>query len=69
MDGKLIVIVKGNNVERAMRSLKRKLADDGLFRQLAERANFEKPSDKRRRKLKAAVVRERKRNAELVSLG
>jgi|Laugresp1bdmlbsn_1035097.scaffolds.fasta_scaffold24947_2 small subunit ribosomal protein S21 len=69
MDGKLIVIVKGNNVERAMRSLKRKLADDGMFRQLAERAHFEKPSDKRRRKLKAAVVRERKRNAELVSLG
>ena len=69
MDRNLIVIVKGNNVERAMRSLKRKLADDGMFRQLAERARFEKPSDKRRRKLKAAVVRERKRNAELVSLG
>jgi ribosomal protein S21 len=52
-----------------MRSLKRKLADDGMFRKLAERSRYEKPSDKRRRKLKAAVIRERKRNAELASLG
>lgn len=60
------VTVKNNNVDRAIRSLKRKLADDGLFRKLAERARYEKPSDKRRRKLKSAVARERKRQEELV---
>jgi small subunit ribosomal protein S21 len=59
------VQVKNNNVDRALRSLKRKLADDGMFAKLAEQERYEKPSDKRRRKFKAAVVRERKRQADL----
>lgn len=57
---KMIVTVKNNNVERAIRTLKKKLADDGLFRKLQEKERYEKPSDKRRRKLKAAVIRARK---------
>jgi small subunit ribosomal protein S21 len=61
----LQVQVKNNNVDRALRTLKKKLADDGLFRKLQERERYEKPSDKRRRKLKSAVVRESKRQAEL----
>lgn len=60
------VQVKNNNLERAIRTLKRKLAEDGMFRKLQEKERYEKPSDKRRRKLKSAVVRERKRQAELV---
>ncbi len=59
------VVVKNNNIDRAIRTLKKKLAEDGLFRKLQERERYEKPSDKRRRKLKSAVVRERKRQAEL----
>jgi small subunit ribosomal protein S21 len=61
----LQVQVKNNNVDRALRTLKKKLADDGLFRKLQERECYEKPSDKRRRKLKSAIVRESKRQAEL----
>jgi small subunit ribosomal protein S21 len=60
----LQVVVKNNNIDRAIRTLKKKLTDDGLFRALQERERYEKPSDKRRRKLKSAVVRERKRQAE-----
>jgi small subunit ribosomal protein S21 len=60
----MIVTVKNNNIERAIRTLKKKLADDGLFRKLQEKERYEKPSDKRRRKLKSAIVRERKRQAE-----
>lgn len=59
------VVVKNNNIDRAIRTLKKKLTEDGLFRKLQERERYEKPSDKRRRKLKSAVVRERKRQAEL----
>lgn len=62
----LQVQVKNNNVDRALKALKRKLADDGLFRKLQERERYEKPSDKRRRKLKAACVRESKRQADLI---
>ncbi len=51
------VIVKNNNVDRALRTLKRKLNEDGMFRKLAEKQRYEKPSDKRRRKLKAAIKR------------
>jgi len=60
----LQVQVKNNNVDRAIRSLKRKLAEDGMFRKLQEKERYEKPSDMRRRKLKSAVVRERKRQTE-----
>ena len=62
----LQVQVKNNNVDRALRSLKRKLVDDGLFKELQTRECYEKPSEKRRRKLKSACVRERKRQADMV---
>lgn len=58
------VQVKGNNVDRAIRQLKKKLAEDGVFKKLQEKQRYEKPSDARRRRLKAAVIREKKRNAE-----
>jgi small subunit ribosomal protein S21 len=64
----LQVVVKNNNIDRAIRTLKKKLAEDGLFKALQEKERYEKPSDKRRRKLKSAVVRERKRQAELAGL-
>jgi len=64
----LQVQVKNNNVDRALRTLKKKLADDVLFRLLQERERYEKPSDKRRRKLKSACVRERKRQADKLEL-
>jgi small subunit ribosomal protein S21 len=44
------VKVTDNNVEKAMKVLKRMLAKEGLFRQLKERRFAEKPSDARRRK-------------------
>lgn len=58
------VQVKNGNVDRAIRQLKRKLAEDGIFKLLASRQRYEKPSDKKRRKLKSAIIREKKRQAE-----
>ena len=39
------VTVQDNNVEKAIKILKRKLTKEGVFRQLKERRFFEKPSD------------------------
>jgi small subunit ribosomal protein S21 len=55
------VEVRNNNVDRAMQILKRKLIDEGVFRELQERRCYEKPSEKKRRKQRAAIVRERRR--------
>ena len=53
----ITVEVRGNNVEKAMRVLKKKLQKDGLFRELRMRQHFEKPSLKRQRKLKESLRR------------
>ena len=58
----ITVEVRGNNVEKAMRVLKKKLQKDGLFRELRMRQHFEKPSLKRQRKLKESLRRVAKEN-------
>jgi small subunit ribosomal protein S21 len=50
------VIVKKNNVERALRELKRKVKDTGLLWELSEKRFYTKPSvKKRQKKLKAKL--------------
>jgi small subunit ribosomal protein S21 len=61
------VEVRNNNVDRAMQVLKRKLVDEGVFKELQKRRCYEKPSEKKRRLKRAAVVRERRRERERVS--
>jgi len=51
------VLVRDNNVEKALRVLKKKLQKDGLFRELRLRQHFEKPSLKKQRKLKESLRR------------
>lgn len=58
------VEVRNNNVDRAMQILKRKLIDEGVFKELQERRCYEKPSDRKRRLKRAAVARERRRERE-----
>jgi small subunit ribosomal protein S21 len=55
------VEVRNGNLNRALQLLKRKLIEEGVFREIQERRFYEKPSDKRRRLKRAAVVRERRR--------
>ena len=55
------VKVLDSNVEKAIKTLKRKLSRAGLFKELRKRKYFEKPSDKRRRKQKEAQRRLRKK--------
>tara|TARA_R100000541_G_scaffold30437_1_gene39429 strand:+ start:521 stop:730 length:210 start_codon:yes stop_codon:yes gene_type:complete len=54
------VQVKGNNVEKAMRVLKKKLLKDGLLRELKERQHYSKPSAVKREAKKQAIRRFKK---------
>jgi len=51
------VVVRDNNVEKALRVLKKKLQKDGLFRELRMRQFYEKPSLKKQRKFKESLRR------------
>jgi ribosomal protein S21 len=43
------VLVRDNNVDQALRVLKKKMQREGLFREMKARSAFEKPSEKRAR--------------------
>tara|TARA_B100001029_G_C14755917_1_gene283325 strand:- start:69 stop:272 length:204 start_codon:yes stop_codon:yes gene_type:complete len=53
----ITVIVRNNQVEKAMRVLKKKIQKDGLMKELRQRQYYEKPSLKRQRKLKESLRR------------
>jgi len=57
--GDLEVRVFDNDVEKAMRILKKKIQNDGLFRRLKLKKAYEKPSEYRRRKMREALRRQR----------
>ncbi len=54
------VIVRDNNVDQALRVLKKKMQREGIFREMKLRRHFEKPSEKRAREKAEAVRRFRK---------
>lgn len=56
----MTITVHGNDIEKALRDLKRTLQRDGLFRELKRRRFYEKPSVKRKRKQLDAERRRRK---------
>lgn len=61
--GELTIIqitVRDNNVEQALRALKKKMQREGLFREMKSRTYFEKPSEKKARQKAEAVRRARK---------
>ena len=53
------VRVLGNDLEKAMRILKKKIQNDGLFKRLKLKKSYEKPSEFRRRKQREALRRQR----------
>jgi small subunit ribosomal protein S21 len=54
------VLVRDNNVDQALRALKKKLQREGIFREMKMRDHFEKPSVKRAREKAEAIRRGRK---------
>ncbi|MBC6407375.1 MAG: 30S ribosomal protein S21 [Rhodobacteraceae bacterium] len=54
------ITVRNNNVDQALRSLKKKLQREGVFREMKLRQHFEKPSRRRAREKAEAIRRARK---------
>jgi small subunit ribosomal protein S21 len=55
------VPVKNNDVEFALRLLKRKVQKSGMIRELKRRRFYEKPSERRRRQKRVGIKNTRKR--------
>jgi small subunit ribosomal protein S21 len=54
------VHVRDNNVDQALRALKKKMQREGIFREMKLRRHFEKPSQRRKRERAEAKRRYRK---------
>ena len=54
------VLVRDNNVDQAMRVLKKKMQREGVFREMKRRRFYEKPSEKSAREKAEAIRRARK---------
>jgi len=54
------VTVRDNNVDQALRVLKKKMQREGIFREMKLRRDFEKPSEKRKREKAENIRRSRK---------
>ncbi len=54
------VLVRENNVDQALRALKKKMQREGIFRELKLKGHYEKPSEKKARERAEAVRRARK---------
>ncbi len=59
--GKIVqVLVRDNNVDQALRALKKKMQREGIFREMKLRRSYEKPSERKARQRAEAVRRARK---------
>ncbi len=54
------VVVRDNDINQALRALKKKMQREGIFREMKMRRHYEKPSEKRARETAEAVRRARK---------
>ena len=54
------IFVRDNNVDQALKALKKKMQREGTFREMKRRNHYEKPSEKRAREQAEAVRRARK---------
>lgn len=54
------IYVRQNNVDQALRALKKKMQNEGILREIKARTHYEKPSEKRVREAQEAVRRVRK---------
>jgi small subunit ribosomal protein S21 len=56
----LQVLVRDNNIDQALRVLKKKMQREGVFREMKARRSYEKPSERRGREKAEAIRRTRK---------
>ena len=56
----LQIVVRDNNIDQALKALKKKMQREGIFREMKLRGHYEKPSEKRARERAEAIRRYRK---------
>ncbi len=56
----MLVLVRDNNVDQALKALKRKMQREGVFREMKLRGHYEKPSERKVRERAEAIRRARK---------
>jgi len=56
----LLVMVRDNNIEQAIKILKKKMQREGVFREMKRRNAYEKPSEKKAREKAEGIRRSRK---------
>ncbi|MCP1973102.1 small subunit ribosomal protein S21 [Bradyrhizobium elkanii] len=54
------VLVRDNNIDQALRVLKKKMQREGVFREMKQRRAYEKPSERKTRERSEAIRRARK---------
>ena len=54
------VLVRGNDIDQALRVLKKKMQREGIFREMKQRRSYEKPSERKNREKSEAIRRARK---------
>jgi small subunit ribosomal protein S21 len=54
------VLVRDNNVDQALKALKKKMQREGIFREMKLRGHYEKPSERKAREKAEAIRRARK---------
>ena len=64
----ITVEVRGGNLEKAMRVLKKKVQKEGIVKEIKERQFYTKPSEKRREAKKQGIKNVKKRMAKLEKL-
>jgi small subunit ribosomal protein S21 len=58
--GSVQVLVRDNNVDQALKALKKKMQREGIFREMKLRGHYEKPSERKARERAEAIRRARK---------
>ncbi len=56
----MLVTVRDNNVDQALKALKKKMQPEGIFREMKLRRSYEKPSERKAREKAEAIRRARK---------
>ena len=54
------ILVRDNNIDQALRVLKKKMQREGIFREMKKRRSYEKPSERKNREKAEAIRRARK---------
>ena len=66
MESSVEVTVRNNDIDNALKILKKKMQREGVFKEMKRRRFFEKGSERRSREFAEAVKREKKKEAKRI---